>query len=431
MGGHGSRCARLALPFLVALALSACADRAAVTPAKFETSLNPGARDGYTLQVALTGLPRSYAPLDIVFLFDATGSMNNIIDTMRKNAVSILQQIKQANPNAAFAIASFGDYDIYKGGGPVWTLNQNVTQDIASVVAGLERIQMVDGGDYPEAYGRALYEMIFLNWRPGAQRYVILFGDAPAHDSDFYGKDFGIDPGRDGIVGTADDLRFRDVVRQLSENKIRIIGIYDQGSWSSRKPLSDETRLGFEYLAKETAGLAVSVSSADEVPNAIRQGFAEVRPSVPVVRAADRYVSWLTITSGEPLDAKGLHYRFPVSVTPPIGTASGVYDIPLRVMAADATDAVELGSSTIRVRIGWLYYPWRWALVGLLLVALAALLLPKLLLQGPLLAGALRMTSTRAEKGLIWRGTIVMVVLAVGLAIAFVVPETAAELLKP
>src|SRR5205807_2562115 len=148
------------------------------------------------------------------------------------NAVSIIQDIRRANPNTAFGVASFGDYGSTD---PVWTLDQDITQDTAQVVAGLGRIRMLDGGDYPEEYSRALYEMLFLNWRLGSQRYVVLFGYAPAQDPDVFANNLGIDPGRDGVPGTSDDLRYRDVVRQLVAAKITVIGIYDRGPWYNRK----------------------------------------------------------------------------------------------------------------------------------------------------------------------------------------------------
>lgn len=397
-----------------------------MTPESFDTFLSPGSRDGFTLQVSLTNLPPSYVPLDIVFLLDATGSMRNIIDTMRQNAVSIVQDMRQANPNTAFGVASFGDYGSTD---PVWTLDQDITQDTARVVTALGRIRMVDGGDLPEAYSRALYEMLFLSWRLGARRYVVLFGDAPAHDPDFYGRNFGIDPGRDGIPGTADDLRFHDVVGQLAANKVTVIGIYDRGPWYSRKNLETETRVGFEYVAKETGGLAVPISAADEVPNAIRQGFTEVRPPVPVVKVGEQYASWVAISSPEATDVKGLHYQLDISVAPPNGTMTGIYDIPLRVVVGESADAGEIGRSSVRVRIGWLYYAWRLPIILMILFLLAALTLLSVMRRGHLMAPGIRMLGKRRELGLFWRAAFILVVVALVVVIVMTLPETPAEVL--
>lgn len=411
---------------MLAVTVAACGERGPVTPVSFDTFLKSGDRDEFTLKVSLTNLPPSYVPLDIVFLLDATGSMQNIIDTMRQNAVLIIQEMRRANPNTAFGVASFGDYGSTD---PVWVLDHDITQDTTQIVNALGHIRMVNGGDLPEAYSRALYEMQFLSWRPGARRYVILFGDAPAHDPDFFGQNLGVDPGRDGIQGTADDLRFREVVHQLATNKITVIGIYDRGPWYSRKELGAETKMGFEFVAKETGGLAVPITAADEVPNAIRQGFTEVRPPVPVVKVSEEYATWLTISPAEAIDAKGLHYQFVISVAPTNGYKPGIYNIPLRVVAGDATDAGEIGRSTVRVRIGWLHYGWRWPLFAALVLLLAILALWNVMRRRRLLPAGSRMLGAHAELGLLWRGVLVLLIVVLIVLTVLVLPETPAGLL--
>jgi hypothetical protein len=404
---------------------AACTGRGIVTPGRFDTFLNPGDRDNFTLHVNLVGVPTSFVPIDIVFLLDATGSMRNIIETMRGNAITIVQQMRQANPNTAFGVASFGDYGSTD---PVWTLDQDITQDTTRVVAALQNIRMVDGGDLPEAYSSALYEMLFLSWRPSAQRYVVLFGDAPAHDPDFYGKNLGIDPGSDGIPGTVDDLRFRDVVHQLATSKITVIGVYDRGPWYNRKELGEETRVGFEFAAKETGGIAVPVTAADEVPNAIRQGFEEVRRPAPVMKAGSRYASWQQLSAAELDDETGLHYSFPLSVVPPASTAPGMYDIPLQVMASEASDAEEIGRSVIRVRIGWMHYHWRWPLMAILLFLLACIALAGAMRRSRLMPTGSRMLASYSELGLLWRGSVVFVIAGLIVFVIIALPETPMEL---
>lgn len=407
------------------LGVGSCGEDRSVSPDSFDTFLSPGSTDQFTLNVSLTKLPPALEPLDIVFLLDATGSMMNVIGTMRQNAVSIIQEMRQVNPNTAFGVASFGDYGSTD---PVWTLDQDITQDMTRVVNALTHIRMVDGGDLPEAYSRALYETLFLSWRPGARRYLILCGDAPAHDPDFYGRDFGVDPGRDGIPGTADDLRFRDVVRQLVDAKITVIGIYDRGPWYNRKELGTETKMGFEFVAKETGGLAVPVTAADQVEGAIRQGLSEVRPSVPVVSIPEAYATWLAVSASEAVDKSDLHYHFDVSISPPKGTPAGIYDMPLRVLAGDAAGAGEIGRSAVRVRIGWLNYAWRWPFIILLLLLLTMASWQGLRRRGGLMPTGGRMLGRRAEVGLLWRWALILGVIALIVVVAAILPDAPAQL---
>ena len=98
--------------------------------------------------------------------------------------------IRAGNPNSAFGVASFADYQERMP----WRLDRDITEDIDSVATAITRLRLYDGKDFAEAYSRALYEARFVGWRPGARRIIILFGDAPAHDPNFYGQSTGIDP---------------------------------------------------------------------------------------------------------------------------------------------------------------------------------------------------------------------------------------------
>jgi len=423
--GFGRSCLLLLL-FLLMLAPAHADEHAIVSPSVFETFLLPGRHDRFTLSVERGGGALAYQPADIVFLLDATGSMNNIIGTMQSQAVDILRKLRRQNQKTAFGVASFGDYPLYHGADPVWMMQQDITADADHVIAALRTIRPMEGGDLPEAYSRALYEMLFVHWRPGAQRFVLLFGDAPAHDPDFYGRDLGVDPGRDGISGTADDLRFADVVSRLAAAHITVIGIYDRGPWYRRKPLGEETRKGFEYAAKQTGGIAVPVTASNEVGGAILRGFAEIRPPVPAVRPAGAYSKWALVAPGEAADAKGLAFRFPITVTPPKGTAAGIYEIPLQVVAGPNANAGQTGASAIRVRVGWLYYPWRWIVIALLaLLLLLAVLLPT--------AGSrrafIRMVGRPAGLGLLWRVLLLGGVTAALVAATMVLPPSLGDLL--
>ena len=108
---------------------------------------------------------------------------------------------------------------------------QTVTSDSAAVTSAISSIYASGGADGPEAYTRVLYEAGngTPSWRTDSKKVVILLGDAPTHDEDFAGYNYGGDPGPDGIANTADDLQFEDVVQSLSNKKITVLAI--QASW--------------------------------------------------------------------------------------------------------------------------------------------------------------------------------------------------------
>lgn len=75
-------------------------------------------------------------------------------------------------------------------------LGQDISTDADRTIAALRQIRLIDGGELPEAYSRALYETVFLGWRPEARRYLSCSATPRRAIPDFYGIDFGIEPGR-------------------------------------------------------------------------------------------------------------------------------------------------------------------------------------------------------------------------------------------
>jgi hypothetical protein len=190
----------------------------------------------FDVEADLGALAFSKEPIDVLLLFDRTASMSNVIREAQVRAVELVGGIASLYPNAAFAVAGLADYF---GGERAWVLYQDVTTDRTAVESGLGQISEASGGDYPEAYARALQEARSIGWRPGGgKKYVILFGDAPAHDPTFYGVDFGVDAGRDGIRGTSDDLRVEPLVADRAR-RARDLRRFEQEAL----PRRDDSRL--------------------------------------------------------------------------------------------------------------------------------------------------------------------------------------------
>lgn len=408
----------VAVPLVMGLAAFAPVP---IAPLTHDVFLCPDDADTYTLDVRLTQSAAAYGPVDLAFLFDATGSMQNVIRTVAAEALSLMQAVREANPETAFAVSSFADYG---SGDPVWELHQDITIDLELTRAALDRIRLRHGEDWPEAYSRALFETRSLQWRPGARRYVVLFGDAPAHDPSFYGTDFGIDPGRDRLVGTADDLQFEKVARQLAGDRITVISIYDRGDPAEPKPLAEETLKGFHFLAAVTGGLMKTLGNASEVADAIRNALVELPPPTPRVAVAEAYREWVDVVPEPQAENSQGWQRFRVSVHPPLGAAGGIYRIPLTVSAGESAKAFQVGESVLIVRLGWLNFPWFWPVligvaVGLLLLALLTLGWRR---QEP------RLAATHQVWNLLWRIAVVLLILAVPAAVVLYLPATPGEL---
>lgn len=122
--------------------------------------------------------------LDVVFAIDATGSMKNDIETLKKDLLPALLKEFEKTTGARFGLLFYRDYGDnfnYKGL-PVRFFG--FTDNLTAFNKNLNSIRILgkEGGDIPEAVYEAIYSSTeFYNWRWGATRRIILIGDAEPH----------------------------------------------------------------------------------------------------------------------------------------------------------------------------------------------------------------------------------------------------------
>ncbi|MCF0242618.1 MAG: VWA domain-containing protein [Treponema sp.] len=121
---------------------------------------------------------------DVLFAIDATGSMKNDIDKLKKDLVPSLLEDFAGKDNVRFGLLFYRDYSdsfryrelpvkIYDFTTELQTFNSNLN---ALSIKGKE------GGDVPEAVYEAVYAAVnFFSWRDSSFRTVILIGDAEPH----------------------------------------------------------------------------------------------------------------------------------------------------------------------------------------------------------------------------------------------------------
>lgn len=135
----------------------------------------------------ISGVPQSFADyiehlqktgIDVVFAIDATGSMVWVHRKVRERMQQLAEYVRGLVPLARFGIIAYRDYQDYDF---VTKLSQP-SFDILKARNFMAAIDAVGGGDHPEAVTQALREAeTAIAWRPGAQRVVIIIGDAPPH----------------------------------------------------------------------------------------------------------------------------------------------------------------------------------------------------------------------------------------------------------
>ncbi len=118
--------------------------------------------------------------LDLVFLMDATGSMDDEIAKLKASVRDIAAQIARlpGQPDLCLGLVAYRDR-----GDQFLVRRHDLTNDLSAFQAVLGRLRADGGGDEPEALDEALKIAVdSIAWRgPGTTRLVVLIADAPPH----------------------------------------------------------------------------------------------------------------------------------------------------------------------------------------------------------------------------------------------------------
>ena len=138
----------------------------------------------------ISGVPQSFADyiehlqktgIDVVFAIDATGSMVWVHRSVRERMQQLASYVRNLVPLARFGIIAYRDYSDHE----FVTRVSQPSFDILKARQFMAGIDAVGGGDIPEAVVEALrVAESKIAWRVGAQRVVIIIGDAPPHRSE-------------------------------------------------------------------------------------------------------------------------------------------------------------------------------------------------------------------------------------------------------
>ncbi len=128
--------------------------------------------------------------LDLVFLIDATGSMGPHIAEVRSRLLDLIDVLR-ASPlcrSLRLGVVSYRDHPPQER--TYVTRVTALSTDLDAVRNEVLKITAGGGGDGPEAVTDGLFDVVRLDWRPGAARAVAWFGDAPPHGVEPTGDEF-------------------------------------------------------------------------------------------------------------------------------------------------------------------------------------------------------------------------------------------------
>jgi hypothetical protein len=140
--------------------------------------------------------------VDIVFLIDATGSMQPCINALKENVARFIDFLTQGGPNNQLPVRDWrgrvvGYRDLPADGESAWFVDNPFVRDPAQLKQQLSTLEATGGGDEPESLLDALYRLANLGetakgteedpkrwrYRSSAARVVIVFTDASFHET--------------------------------------------------------------------------------------------------------------------------------------------------------------------------------------------------------------------------------------------------------
>ena len=121
----------------------------------------------------------SSVPLDVLFLLDSTGSMEDEIQQIKATLQSIAKRVSNlpSNPDLRFGMVSYRDReDSYV------TRLHDFDGNVERFQRTIRGVEASGGGDDPESLNQALHEAVNdASWRENAIRLTFLIADAPPH----------------------------------------------------------------------------------------------------------------------------------------------------------------------------------------------------------------------------------------------------------
>lgn len=115
--------------------------------------------------------------LDIVFVFDSTSSMAEVLRQVKYKIENLIVVFKQLVPTCRVGLVTYRDADE-----AFVTRSHPLSHGTISLNNFLRQIYAEGGGDYEEAIDQGLRTAIQeMKWRPKAKKIIVLMGDAPPH----------------------------------------------------------------------------------------------------------------------------------------------------------------------------------------------------------------------------------------------------------
>lgn len=178
--------------------------------------------------------------LDILLVFDTTGSMYSYLEEVQRNLSEITFEIITAIPNSLLGVVAYGDY--CDEGSAYITKTIDLSNDINRIKKFVSEIERTGGGDLPEALEVALNKAVNLKWRFFSKKAIVIVGDAPPH----------------GIM----DEMINEIDYKVEISKLRKIGAR---LYTVQCGNDETTKQTFRWMSETTGGIYMNLSNIHDL----------------------------------------------------------------------------------------------------------------------------------------------------------------------
>ena len=252
--------------------------------------------------------------LYLALVFDATGSMGQYIEAVKRAMKDIVKKLCQEEQQVFVGVVAYRDHPPQDSS---WiTTYVDFTENVAMIHKFLDETRAQGGGDGPEAVEAGLLACLDdLTWdfdtehkNCDVQRVAVLIADAPPHGLGEYGDGFP-----NGAPTGVDPL---DIISQMSQKEITVHTVGCQ-------PTISQYRYAVDFmvqLAKMGNGEAISLDRASDLPQIIMGSTIEttqlnrirdeIKVKIQSLRIADPSLSEETVqdTAYRSLSANCMSY---------------------------------------------------------------------------------------------------------------------------
>lgn len=202
--------------------------------------------------------------VDIVFVFDTTGSMGDEIEGVKRTCSAFAQKLKDKKRDYRLGLIAFGDEirGVYKSSG-------DLTDNAEEFKGWISSLRATGGGGGPENDFAALKHASQMKFRAGTQKIFILITDAPPH---YHG-----DSPDSGVRFDDPDLTADRALAILKQNAVTLYAITINHPDFRR--LAQETNGEFYELRPTTDFTGIIDKLGTTIAQQYRIGYKSPRPT--------------------------------------------------------------------------------------------------------------------------------------------------------